>query len=94
YEGKKPLFQHASFDLKRGDTVALIGPNGIGKSTLLKCLTGSLKPAAGSIHWGTKIKIGLYDQEQTNLNPANTVLEELWSEYPHMEEARIRTVLG
>ncbi|MGM1019373.1 MAG: ribosomal protection-like ABC-F family protein [Bacillota bacterium] len=94
YEGKKPLFQHASFDLKRGDTVALIGPNGIGKSTLLKCLTGTLKPAAGSIHWGTKIKIGLYDQEQTNLNPANTVLEELWSEYPHMEEARIRTVLG
>ncbi len=82
YEGKKPLFQHASFDLKRGDTVALIGPNGIGKSTLLKCLTGTLKPAAGSIHWGTKIKIGLYDQEQTNLNPANTVLEELWSEYP------------
>ncbi|ALP35710.1 multidrug ABC transporter ATP-binding protein [Paenibacillus sp. IHB B 3084] len=94
YEGNKPLFQHASFDLKRGDTVALIGPNGIGKSTLLKCLTGTLKPAAGSIHWGTKIKIGLYDQEQTNLNPANTVLEELWSEYPHMEEARIRTVLG
>ncbi|MCC3382016.1 ABC-F family ATP-binding cassette domain-containing protein [Paenibacillus farraposensis] len=94
YEGKEPLFRHASFDLKRGDTVALIGPNGIGKSTLLKCLTGTLKPAAGSIHWGTKIKIGLYDQEQTNLNPANTVLEELWSEYPHMEEARIRTVLG
>lgn len=94
YEGKKPLFRHVSFDLKRGDTVALIGPNGIGKSTLLKCLTGTLKPAAGSIHWGTKIKIGLYDQEQTNLNPANTVLEELWSEYPHMEEARIRTVLG
>jgi ATP-binding cassette subfamily F protein 3 len=94
YEGKKTLFQHASFDLKRGDTVALIGPNGIGKSTMLKCLTGTLKPAAGSIHWGTKIKIGLYDQEQTNLNPANTVLEELWSEYSHMEEARIRTVLG
>ncbi|WP_149094493.1 ABC-F family ATP-binding cassette domain-containing protein [Paenibacillus terrae] len=94
YEGNKPLFQHASFDLKRGDTVALIGPNGIGKSTLLKCLTGTLKPAAGSIHWGTKIKIGLYDQEQTNLNPVNTVLEELWSEYPHMEEARVRTVLG
>ncbi|MGW8957598.1 ABC-F family ATP-binding cassette domain-containing protein [Paenibacillus sp. NPDC055715] len=94
YEGKKTLFQHASFDLKRGDTVALIGPNGIGKSTLLKCLTGTLKPAAGSIHWGTKIKIGLYDQEQMNLNQANTVLEELWSEYPHMEETRIRTVLG
>ncbi|MEK4356288.1 ABC-F family ATP-binding cassette domain-containing protein [Paenibacillus sp. FSL M7-1455] len=88
------LFQNVSFDLHRGETVALIGPNGIGKSTLLKCLTGSERPASGTIQWGTKVKIGYYDQEQTNLNPSNTVLEELWSHYPHMEEARIRTVLG
>lgn len=88
------LFSNVSFDLHRGETVALIGPNGIGKSTLLKCLTGSERPAAGTIQWGTKVKIGYYDQEQTNLNPSNTVLEELWSHYPHMEEARIRTVLG
>ncbi|GIP29575.1 ABC transporter ATP-binding protein [Paenibacillus sp. J23TS9] len=90
----KRLFSNVSFDLHRGETVALIGPNGIGKSTLLKCLTGSFRQESGSIHWGTKVKLGYYDQEQTNLNPANTVLEELWSEYPHMEEARIRTVLG
>lgn len=90
----QPLFQHAELDLRRGETVALIGPNGIGKSTLLKCLTGQMKPRTGSIEWGTKIKIGYYDQEQTSLNNKNTVLEELWSEYPHMEEARIRTVLG
>lgn len=88
------LFQNVSFDLHRGETVALIGPNGIGKSTLLKCLTGSERPASGTIQWGTRVKIGYYDQEQTNLNPSNTVLEELWSHYPHMEEARIRTVLG
>ena len=88
------LFQNVSFDLHRGETVALIGPNGIGKSTLLKFLTGSERPASGTIQWGTKVKIGYYDQEQTNLNPSNTVLEELWSHYPHMEEARIRTVLG
>ncbi|WDH83813.1 ABC-F type ribosomal protection protein [Paenibacillus urinalis] len=90
----KPLFEHAAFDLRRGETVALIGPNGIGKSTLLKCLTGQMNPRTGTINWGTKIKVGYYDQEQTGLNPQNTVLEELWSEYPHMEEARIRTVLG
>ncbi|WP_438347565.1 ABC-F family ATP-binding cassette domain-containing protein [Paenibacillus sp. FA6] len=89
-----PLFQHVSFDMRRGETAALIGPNGIGKSTLFKCMLETLKPATGQIHWGTKVKIGYYDQEQTNLNFKNTVLEELWSEYPHMEEARIRTVLG
>ncbi|MDO7907234.1 ABC-F family ATP-binding cassette domain-containing protein [Paenibacillus sp. JX-17] len=90
----RTLFRHVTFDLRRGETVALIGPNGIGKSTLLKCLTGTMKPATGTIQWGSKIRIGFYDQEQSNLNPQNTVLEELWSAFPHLEEARIRTVLG
>ncbi|MHA0856507.1 ABC-F family ATP-binding cassette domain-containing protein [Paenibacillus sp. CMAA1364] len=94
FDPLNPLFQHASFDMRRGETVALIGPNGIGKSTLFKCMLDTLTPNAGQIHWGTKVKIGYYDQEQTNLNFKNTVLEELWSEYPHMEESRIRTVLG
>lgn len=94
YDEGSPLFSNVSFDLRRGETVALIGPNGIGKSTMLKCLTGSLRPAQGEIQWGTKVQIGYYDQEQTGLNPSNTVLEELWSAYPGMEEARIRTVLG
>jgi ATP-binding cassette, subfamily F, member 3 len=94
YPDSAPLFKDASFDLKRGDSVALIGPNGIGKSTLLKALVGDMEPASGTIRWGTNITIGYYDQEQTNLNLNNTVLEELWSEYPHLEEIRIRTVLG
>ena len=94
FEQDKPLFRQVSFDLSRGETVALIGPNGVGKSTLLKCLIGTMKPTAGSPQWGTKVKIGYYDQEQSELNPSNTVLEELWGTYPHMEEARIRTVLG
>ncbi|HEY2493150.1 MAG TPA: ABC-F family ATP-binding cassette domain-containing protein [Paenibacillus sp.] len=94
FNPKEPLFKHASFDMRRGETIALIGPNGIGKSTLLKSMIGTLTPTEGTIHWGTKVKIGYYDQEQTNLATNNTVLEELWSEYPHMEEARIRTVLG
>ncbi|TYA15239.1 ABC-F family ATP-binding cassette domain-containing protein [Paenibacillus faecis] len=92
--GAEPLFHNVSFSLKRGETVALIGPNGIGKSTLLKILTGDLSPAKGTITWGTKVKIGYYDQEQSHLNPDNTVLEEVWSAFPHLEEVRIRSVLG
>lgn len=94
FHPEETLFRHVSFDLRRGETVALIGPNGIGKSTLLKCLIDDMKPASGTMQWGTKVKIGYYDQEQSELNPKNTVLEELWGTYPHMEEARIRTVLG
>ncbi|GGN99113.1 ABC-F family ATP-binding cassette domain-containing protein [Saccharibacillus kuerlensis] len=94
YDGKDPLFKNASFALSRGETVALIGPNGVGKSTMLKALIGRLKPDQGRITWGTKVQLGYYDQEQDTLNPQNTVLEELWGTYPHMEEARIRSVLG
>ncbi len=94
YDGSTPLFTNASFQLRRGDSVALIGPNGIGKSTLLKALVGEMQPISGAIHWGTNVTIGYYDQEQTGLNLNNTVLEELWSAYPHLEEVRIRTVLG
>ncbi|WP_270165935.1 ABC-F family ATP-binding cassette domain-containing protein [Paenibacillus sp. SYP-B4298] len=90
----RPLFEQVSFQLKRGETVALIGPNGMGKSSLLKTLVGELQPSAGSVRWGANVKLGYYDQEQTGLTPSNTVLEEVWSAYPHMEEARIRTVLG
>lgn len=94
YDHKPPLFRHVSFELKRGEMVALIGPNGIGKSTLLKALTGKHDLLAGQIQWGTNVTIGYYDQEQTNLNPNVTVMEEVWSAYPHMDEVRIRTVLG
>lgn len=93
FSGKR-LFDRVSFELRRGETVALIGPNGIGKSTLLKALIGRQTTDGGSIRWGTNVKLGYYDQEQTGLNANNTVLEEVWSEYPHIEEARIRTVLG
>lgn len=94
YDSSSPLFRNVSFKLSRGDTAALIGPNGVGKSTLFKILTGQLKPASGIFRWGTHVQIGYYDQEQSHLNPENTVLNEVWNEYPHLEEARIRTVLG
>ncbi|MFC4812808.1 ABC-F family ATP-binding cassette domain-containing protein [Paenibacillus sp. GCM10023250] len=93
-EKDAPLFRDVTFRLERGENVALIGPNGIGKSTLLKALVGQQPYEAGSIRWGTNVKIGYYDQEHTGLNRNNTVLEELWSAYPNIEEARIRTILG
>ncbi|GIP35146.1 ABC-F family ATP-binding cassette domain-containing protein [Paenibacillus sp. J2TS4] len=88
------LFSQVSFHLDRGETVALIGPNGIGKSSLLKVLTDRLTPKRGTFYWGSNVTIGYYDQDQSGLNPNHTVLEEVWSAYPHLEEARIRTVLG
>ncbi|MFF2157561.1 ABC-F family ATP-binding cassette domain-containing protein [Paenibacillus chitinolyticus] len=92
-EGKR-LLDSVSFELRRGETAALIGPNGIGKTTLLKALIGKLSPDTGSVRWGTNVKIGYYDQEQTTLNPQKTILEEVWDTFPTIEEARIRSVLG
>ncbi|MBB6633451.1 ABC-F family ATP-binding cassette domain-containing protein [Cohnella thailandensis] len=89
-----PLFKGVSFEAKRGERIALLGPNGIGKTTLLKALVGSLPLRKGTIRWGTGVMLGYYDQEQKQLNKANTVLEEVWSEYPMLPEAEIRTVLG
>lgn len=91
---EQPLFQNVNFKLNRGETVALIGPNGIGKSTLLKALVRQLEPSSGTIQFGAHVKLGYYDQEHTRLNGQNTILEEVWGTYPHLEETRIRTVLG
>lgn len=91
---RKPLLKNISFQLGRGEKVALIGPNGIGKSTLIKTLIDDYKPDSGVITWGNGVTIGYYDQEQSTLHPNNTILDEVWNMFPHIEEARIRTVLG
>lgn len=90
----KPLFKDISMYLRRGEAIAMIGPNGTGKTTLLRTLTGDLKPDRGIIEWGANVKLGYYDQEQSGLTPTNTILGELWDAFPHIEESRIRTVLG
>jgi len=78
----------------REDRIALVGPNGVGKSTLLKTIVKDLSPLAGSIRYGTNVQIGYYDQEQTKLSSNKSVLKELWDEWPLMNEKDIRTVLG
>ncbi|WP_103107935.1 ribosomal protection-like ABC-F family protein [Brevibacillus reuszeri] len=90
----KPLLENISFQLSRGEKVALIGPNGIGKSTLLKSIIGELTPDSGEIIWGKEVKIGYYDQEQASLQPHATILHEVWSPFPQLEESKIRRVLG
>jgi len=94
YNDGEPIFRNVHLQLTRGDSAALVGPNGIGKSTLLKVLVGELQANEGTVQWGANVKVGYYDQEHESLNPDNTVLEEVWSAYPHLEEVRIRNVLG
>ena len=93
YENE-PIIQNIRFHLTRGDSVALVGPNGIGKSTLLKSLVDKLRPLDGTISFGSNVSIGYYDQEQANLTSSKRVLDELWDDYPMQPEKEIRTVLG
>ncbi|WP_342558447.1 ABC-F family ATP-binding cassette domain-containing protein [Metasolibacillus sp. FSL K6-0083] len=90
----KLISRNNQLRLFREDRVALVGPNGVGKSTLLKTVVEDLQPLAGEIRYGTNVQIGYYDQEQAKLNSNKTVLQELWDEWPLMNEKDIRTVLG
>ena len=93
YEGQK-VSENISFRISRGDSIALVGPNGIGKSTLLKTLVDKLPAIAGDYSFGSNVTIGYYDQQQADLTSNKQVLNELWDDYPLMPEKDIRTVLG
>ncbi|RSD20749.1 ribosomal protection-like ABC-F family protein [Mesobacillus subterraneus] len=86
--------ENITFSLSRGDSSALVGPNGVGKSTLLKTIVEKLPSLSGSIQYGSNVSIGYYDQEQAELSSNKKVLNELWDEYPMKTEKEIRTVLG
>ncbi|MEH7439768.1 ABC-F type ribosomal protection protein [Neobacillus drentensis] len=93
YDGEK-VSEAISFRAFKGESIALVGPNGIGKSTLLKTIIKKLPALAGTIHYGTNLSIGYYDQEQAELTSNKRVLNELWDDYPLKNEKEIRTVLG
>ena len=92
--GLTPLLQKLSFLVKRGDRLFFVGPNGCGKSTLIKLLLGRLSPSSGYIDIGYNVNVGYYDQENQNLTPTNTVLNELWNEYPTLTELTVRNALA
>jgi len=90
----QPVFENVSFKLRTGDRVALIGPNGVGKSTLFKILMNQLTPDTGAVRYGVNIDVGYYDQHQQSLNPGNTILDEVWNDFPTMEQSKVRGALG
>ena len=92
--GSKPILKRVSFLVKRNDRLFIAGPNGCGKSTLIKLLLGRLIPTSGYIDTGYNVNVGYYDQENQNLTFSNTVLEELWSTYPTYTELVIRNTLA
>ncbi len=92
--GDRTLFKNVNLTLRAGDRVALLGPNGIGKSTLLKCLMGEEAPDTGAVRWGSNVDTGYYDQKQEGLHPNKTVLDEVWDAFPRLEQSQVRGALG
>ena len=89
-----PVATDINMELKRQDAIAIVGPNGVGKSTLIKTLIGRIPALAGTISIGTKVDIGYYDQNVNQLNPNLTVLETLWQAHDTVDEWKIRSILG
>lgn len=83
-----------TFDVRKQQRVAIIGANGIGKSTLIKTLLGEIPALAGTFKFGANVAIGYYDQNQDQLDAKKTVLDTIWDEHPLLPEQQIRNVLG
>lgn len=92
--GDKLLFKNLNMDIKRGEKIALIGENGRGKTTLFKILMDKIDSDSGSAVLGRNVNIGYYDQEQSNLNPDNTIIDEVWNDFPNLTTTDIRSVLA
>ncbi len=92
--GDRVLFSDVNFLIKKGERVFVTGPNGCGKSTLIKMIVGTVPPLGGRIEAGYNVEVGYYDQENQNLTPENTVIDELWNAYPALPEVTIRSTLA
>ena len=91
---EEPVAENLKMRVYKGDRIAIIGPNGVGKSTLLKTIVKKQTALLGEIRYGTNVQFGYYDQEQATLLGNSTVLEELWGQWPMMNEKDIRGILG
>ena len=92
--GYDSVLAEVSLEIRKGERICVMGDNGTGKSTLLKSITGELKPLSGYMMLGHQIEIGYFDQNLANFHSGNTVLEELWNDYPDLDMYKIRSVLG
>jgi ATP-binding cassette subfamily F protein 3 len=92
--GALELFKDVSFEIKRGEHVAIIGDNGTGKTTLFKLLVGESAPDTGEIRFGTNVEVGYFDQAHAVLHPEKTVFDELHDEHPMMDNTAIRSHLA
>lgn len=92
--GQNELFKDVSFEIRRGERVAIIGGNGTGKTTMLKIINQSLESDTGSIRLGSRVKIGYYDQEHQVLHMEKTLFDELQDTYPDLNNTQIRNVLA
>ena len=90
----KEISKNIEMRVFREDRIALVGPNGVGKSTLLKTIVKDIEALAGDIRYGTNVQIGYYDQEQAKLHSNKSVISELWDEWPLLNEKDIRNILG
>ena len=93
YEGEV-LAQPINLDVKKFDAIAIVGPNGIGKSTFIKSIIGQIPFINGRSSYGANVEVGYYDQTQSNLTRTNTVLDELWNDFSTTPEVEIRNRLG
>lgn len=92
--GSNHLFRHVNLDIKRGEKVFLIGPNGCGKTSLLKILLDVYAETYGEHRFGANIDIGYYDQAQGNLDDSKTVIDEIWDIHPYMNQTQVRSALA
>jgi len=92
--GERPILDSVDLRVFRGERIGIIGPNGIGKSTLLKVLAGELSPGGGSIYFGHKVQPVFFAQEQEGLSPDSTVLSEVWNAAPGLSMTQVRSFLG
>jgi len=91
---KKELIKSLTMNVRRGEHVAIIGANGIGKTSILKLIQGIIPHEGGNISWGGNVKISYFEQEHATLDPHKTVLEEIMDRYPRLSEQQARSVLG
>lgn len=92
--GERILFKDLNLDIYRGEKVALIGANGIGKSTLFKIIINEITPLSGDIKFGTNVNVSYFHQEQKTLNLDNTIIDEIWEDNKQLTQTSLRTMLG